>query len=78
MASVIGMTNPSPLYLLIEERLGGPLADYVASHKARMSWRAMAADLTAKAGVDVSYEALRGWFADRITVEVKVDSESAA
>jgi hypothetical protein len=63
------------LYQLIEERLDGTLADYVArSRAASMSWRAMAADLRGRTGLQVSNEILRQWFAHRIevTVEVKV------
>lgn len=69
------MAKPSQLYDLIEERLGGPtLAEYVAANYAEMGWRAMARDLHRKTGISISYNTLRAWFADRITVEVKIAS----
>ena len=66
------MTQPTPLYRLVEARLGQPLDAYVAERRASTSWRAMAADLTERTGENVTYETLRGWFADRITVETTV------
>lgn len=60
------------LYRMIEKRLDVSLADWVAQRKADTSWAAMAAELTAATEVEVSRETLRRWFADRLTVEVKV------
>jgi hypothetical protein len=57
---------------MIEARLDGTLADFVAARKASHSWTAMAEEITAITQIEVSDETLRRWFADRITVEVKV------
>lgn len=64
--------NPSPLYRLLEEKLGRPLADVVAERRATHSWPEIAQAIAAETGVVVSSETLRNWFRDRITVEVKV------
>lgn len=69
------MTQTSTLYQLIEARLDVSLADYVAAGlSARKSWRTLADEIETATGCQVSFETLRGWFADRITVEVKVAS----
>lgn len=74
MASLVGMSQPSVLYQLVEERLGGPgaLAEYVAKHYANVGWRRMASDLTERTGLSVHRETLRLWFAGRITTTVVV------
>lgn len=73
------MTEPTDRYRLVEAALDGTLADYVAERRATTSWRAMAADLTARTGVSVNYETLRLWFADRIrTVVVNDDGPERA
>jgi hypothetical protein len=79
MATLIAMTQPTPLYRLVEARLGGEgaLTEYVTTHKATTSWRTMAADLTERTGETVTYETLRGWFADRVKVTVTVEPPSA-
>lgn len=66
------MAQPSPLYQLIESRLEGTLADLIASRRPAASWREIADEIKATTDVDVSAEALRLWFAGRITVEVRV------
>ena len=67
------MTQPTSLYQLIEARLGISLAEYVAAGlSARKGWRTIAADIERDTDCVVTYETLRGWFKDRITVEVKV------
>lgn len=66
------VTQPSQLYRLIEERLDGTLAEFVAERWPQKGWRKIAADVYEATGISVSYGALRAWFADRITVEVKV------
>jgi hypothetical protein len=71
------MSQPSVLYQLVETRLDGTLVEYVAEHRASMSWRAMAADLSERTGVQVTYETLRGWFADRIQTTVVVADRNA-
>lgn len=81
MAIVVSMKQPTPLYRLVEDRLDGSLAEYVAQRRATTSWRTMAADLTAQTGVHVTYETLRGWFAHRIrttVTTVTVDAAGAA
>jgi hypothetical protein len=61
------------LYQLIEARLDGSLADYVAAGlSARKGWRTIARDIETETGCNVSFETLRGWFADRIQIEVRV------
>jgi hypothetical protein len=61
------------MYQLIEARLDGSLAEYVAAGlSARKGWRTIAADIERDTGCAVSFETLRGWFTDRITFEVKV------
>lgn len=64
--------TPSALYLLIEERLDGTLAGFIAARRPAHSWRNIAAELAETTGVEVSWESLRGWFADRITVRTEV------
>lgn len=72
------MTNHSPLYRMIEARLDGTLAEFVASRRASQSWTAMATEIVETTKIEVSDETLRRWFADRITVEVKVRTESGS
>jgi len=68
------VTQPSPLYRLLEAQIEGSLLDFVASRRATASWREIATELTEATDTAVSPEALRLWFADRleVTVEVKV------
>lgn len=74
------MSQPSVLFQLVEARLGGPgaLDRYVEQHKATRSWRTMAADLSEQTGVTVTYETLRGWYADRVKVTVVVEPSAGA
>lgn len=62
----------SQLYRLIEERIEGTLAEYVAARWPQKGWRKIAADIYADTGITVSHASLGTWFAGRITVEVKV------
>jgi hypothetical protein len=71
-ATLCGVTKPSLLYQLIEAKLPGTLADFVAARRATQPWGAIAEELSTLTGHDVSDETLRRWFADRITVEVKI------
>lgn len=64
--------KPSQLYRLVEERIDGTLAEYVAASRPHKTWRAMSDELHEKTGIRVSWESLRVWFADRIQVEVTV------
>lgn len=66
------MTQPSPLYRLIESHLDGTLADLIAEMKPKASWQEIAEEIQRRTGVEVNRETLRLWFQDRITVEVKV------
>lgn len=67
------MTQPTALYQLIEARLDGSFADYVAAGlTARKSWRTIAAEIERETGCTVSFETLRNWFADRIEVTTTV------
>lgn len=59
------MTEPplrSPLYELIEARIDGTLADYVAERRDDTSWRSMAAELSERTGRRINGETLRLWF----------------
>ena len=81
MAILLGMSQPSVLYQLVEARLGGEgaLAEYVAEHKATASWHTMAADLSERTGQAIHRETLRLWFAGRIrTVVLDAPSAGAA
>lgn len=74
------MTQPTPLYRLVEARLGGEgsLTQYVEERRATTSWRAMAVDLSERTGESVTYETLRLWFADRIETTVTVKPAAGA
>lgn len=67
---------PSRLYRLIEDRLDGTLAEFVAARYPQRGWRSIAADIQQQTGIEVSNEALRRWFADRIHIEVTVSDSS--
>ena len=71
-AKLRGVTLPSPLYRLLEEKLGRPLADLIGERRGTQSWPEIAQAITDETGVVVHSETLRNWFRDRITVEVKV------
>ncbi len=56
---------------LIEMKLGEPLRDYIISARAvsgpldrQVGWRSIAADITERTGVSVSWETMRSWFDD--------------
>jgi hypothetical protein len=66
------MTQPSPLYRLIEDKLGEPLDQFVAARRATSSWRDIADEVRTRTGETVSAEALRLWLADRIVTETRV------
>lgn len=66
------MAQPSILYQLIEAKLDGTLADFVAARWPQKGWRKIAAEIEETTGLHVDRQTLAGWFADRITVEVKV------
>lgn len=59
------MSQPSPLYQLIEARLGGTLPDLVAARRPpRKSWREVADEIQERTGIQISDETLRIWFAE--------------
>lgn len=58
------MADRPAIYLLIEERLGESLARFVAERRPQTSWRRLSLEIWKRTQVDVSYEALRTWFAD--------------
>lgn len=66
------MEQRSSLYRLVDKQLDGTLREYVTQRRPGKSWRAIATELSTLIGVEVSYEALRGWFPD--SVEEPVDA----
>lgn len=63
------MSNRTRTYLLIEERLGRPLARYVsnargAEARPKTSWHQIALSIHSATGVAVTSETLRTWFAE--------------
>lgn len=57
------MGQTTAKYELLQLKLGRDLAAYVAEKRAGgRDWRALADELSAEAGVDVSHETLRSWF----------------
>ena len=71
-------TRPSRLYRLIEGRLDGTLAEFVAARRPDMSWLSIAEELHRQTGVEVSWESLRRWFVDRIQVEVTISEPAGS
>lgn len=68
-ASSVGrMTKPAPptgrtdRQSLIEERLGESLEAFVLARRPDTSWRLIASEIIERTGVDLTGEALRGWF----------------
>lgn len=64
------MSKPTPLYQLIEDRLGQSLAEFVAVRRGEhirppTPWRAIAEEITERTGIEVTHTSLRLWFADR-------------
>lgn len=70
------MSDPTKLQMLIERDLAakklGSLDDFVASRRATESWRAIAAELSEVTGREVSSEAVRRWYGDRLHIQVRV------
>jgi len=57
------MTSVTPQQTLIEIRLGGDLAGYVARSRAdRKGWRPIAEAISKQTGLAVSHETLRVWY----------------
>lgn len=75
-ANLLGMSNRTRTYLLIEERLGRSLGRYVAAARRNdKSWNAIAREIHEKTQVAVTSETLRTWFYD--DVRVPAASETA-
>lgn len=58
------MTHVTPTQQLVELRLGGDLPGFLARKRASnppVSWRNIAAEITERTGLPVSYEAVRTW-----------------
>lgn len=66
------MTERTSLYQAVEKLLGDgtQLSAFVAERRPAQSWRAIAAELNERTGVEISHEGLRGWFPE--------DAETAA
>lgn len=58
------MTKPSSLYRMIEKRLDGTLADFVAARQSTHTWKALAAEITLATDIEVSDETIRRWFSE--------------
>lgn len=70
MASVVVMTQPSPRYLLVEERLGEPLSRFIAERRAReVSWRRIALEIYQRTHVDITGEGVRLWHQGQLADE---------
>jgi hypothetical protein len=59
--SVLAMSEPTTLFLLMEAKLGEPLAEFIAARRPGTAWRLIAIELTRRTGIDVTYETVRGW-----------------
>lgn len=66
-------TKPTTVYYrLIDEKLGGKFDEFVAEHRATLSWDEIAEAIFASTGETVTRETLRAWFAGRLREERKV------
>lgn len=77
------MTNPSPLQLLVEDRLREPLGEFlqerrrvVTVQKPLKSWQDIAAEIHERTGVAVTRETLRNWGAD-LAPDAELDEDAA-
>lgn len=65
----MGVVKHTPTYLLLEAKLGEPLAPLVESLRAdERSWPYIARKLRERTGVDFTDEALRRWFTEDVAV----------
>lgn len=71
MASLTVMPQPpavpqldggNPRLLLIEDRLGESLAEFIAARRPATAWRRIAIEIGQRTQVDVTGEALRIWY----------------
>lgn len=59
------VTLVTPQQTLIEIRIGGDLAGFVARQRSEgRAWRPIATEISAKARIQVSHETLRKWYPD--------------
>lgn len=73
------MTQPSPLYRLIESKLEEPLTDFVAARRLpTKSWREIADEIRERTGEQVTGERVRQWFADTDAPAAPASTGSAA
>jgi hypothetical protein len=66
------MNQPSVLYQLIDSRLDGGLPALIERMRPSATWQEICDEIEAQTGLSVTRMTLRQWFANRITVEVKV------
>lgn len=63
------MADTPAKYAEIEDKLGAPLATFIAAGRADgMSWRRLATEISEQTGIEVSHEALRIWTLGRPAV----------
>ena len=63
--------RPTRLSRLLDQGMGGALADFVRAERANgTGWRAIAAALEQETGEAVSFMAVRAWFADEAEDQV--------
>ena len=63
--------RPTRLSRLLDQGMGGALADFVRAERANgTGWRAIAAALEQETGEAVSHMAIRSWFADELDDEI--------
>lgn len=56
--------TPTRLQRLISERLGVPIAEFVAEQRsAGTSWRGIADEIEQRTGIEISHTGLRKWYA---------------
>lgn len=81
MAILLAMTNPSPLKLLVEDRLGEPVEEFVKARRPLRvpSWRDIAKEMSEKTGLTINHQTLLNWangVADTETTDEQTASAS--
>lgn len=70
-AKLLSMAQKTRSYLLVEERLGRPLDEYVAEKRAeKASWVTICHDIAQTTDVRLTPETLRVWFSGHEFAEV--------
>lgn len=65
------MSDAPTKYTEIEQKLGEPLAQFIARYRASAtSWRRIAGELERRTGIAVSHESLRVWTEGRAPVRI--------